>query len=295
MVCPRQLVAEDIVDLMFPDYWEEGFVGVYKCYVDDSKDNEQSKMLVCAGWIGERNEWLDFTKRWNARLKHDGLGYFKTSEYKMLKGQFEKFRKLPSPDGRNAAKTVRDDLLAIIRSYEQIRSVGVCIPMDEWNIVASRPEAAGILEFPYRRAIESVWHETVRRGFRRSRPHRNSVLAFIHDDGPDAAELASLYRNFKAINPKTAKYLVGFSVLDDKATPALQAADLIANHSLEIGLDWMKEGKTQAKELELQESMGFLAVWRERYARGVLHHELTRKGLPIPADLAADYSEYLEH
>jgi hypothetical protein len=88
--------------------------------------------------------------------------------------------------------------------------------------------------------------------------------------------------------------MVGFSGLDDKVNPPLQAADLIANHSLEIGIDWIDSGKSLAKESELQASMGFLSVWREDYAKGVLHHELKRKGLPIPADLERDYSKYVE-
>src|ERR1700753_100699 len=100
---------------------------VCKCFMDDSKDSKQEKMLVCAGWTGERNDWLDFCKRWNKRLALDGLAYFKTSEYKMLKKQFERFRSLPEPEGRNAAKAIRHDLLNIIRSYNNLRSVGVCI------------------------------------------------------------------------------------------------------------------------------------------------------------------------
>jgi len=278
---------------MFPSECQdrESFCMVCKCYMDDSKDSKQEHMLVCAGWIGERNDWIEFVRLWNKRLREDGIDYFKTSDYKMLKGQFEKFRKLPEPQGREAAKAVRDDLLRIIRSFDNLRSVGVCVPMDEWNTVASRPEAAGVLEHPYHRAIESVWTETVRRGFRRSRPHRNSVVGFVHDDGPDYPQLASLYIAFKKLNPKTAKYMVGFSGLDDKVNPPLQASDLIANHSLEIGMKWLKNGKTVAEESELQSSMGFLAVWREDYALGVLHHELKRKGLPIPKDLEDKFSQ----
>ena len=34
--------------------------------------------------------------------------------------------------------------------------------------------------------------------------------------------------------------------------------------------------------------MGFLAVWREDYAKCALHHELERKKLPIPDDLEAE-------
>jgi hypothetical protein len=264
--------------------------------MDDSKDSQQAKMLVCAGWIGERSDWLDFCQRWNKYLiGNQEIQYYKTSEYKMLMGEFKKFRQFPKPDGRNAAKKVRDTLLEIIKSYDNLRSVGVCIPMDEWNNVSNRPEAKGVLEFPYRRAIESVWVETVKRGFRRSREHRHSVCLFIHDDGPDYPKLAELYTAFKNLNSRTAKHMAGFSGLDDKLNPPLQAADLIASHTLEIGMDWLDNGKTSAKESELQSSMGFLSVWREKYAMGVLRHELKRRGLPLPDQLERDYEECMKN
>jgi hypothetical protein len=266
---------------------------ICQCFLDDSKDANQSKMLVCAGFVGERSDWISFRSGWSKQLKEAGIDYFKTSEYKMLTGQFEKFRQLPPPHGRNAARAIRDNLLSIIHSYENLRWVGVCVPMDEWNSVASRPEATGVLEHAYHRAIESIWVETVRRGFRRSRRHRHSCVAFVHDDGPDYPELSALYTAFRKLNPITAKYMVGFAGLDDKLTPPLQAADLVANHTLEIGMKWLDNGKTVKDQSELQSSMGFLAVWREDYAKAVLHHELKRKGLPIPADLEKDYSRYL--
>jgi hypothetical protein len=292
MCVQSQLSPEEVCDLMVPDYLGDGIVGVYKCFVDDSKDSQQAKMLVCAGWIGERNDWMAFCKRWNNRLTQDGIGYFKTSEYKMLKGEFEKFRSLTAPAGREAAREIRNDLLAIISSYEHIYSVGVCIPMDEWCTVSSRPEAKDILGHPYHRAIESVWFQTVKRGFRTIHTHRHSVVQFVHDEGPDSEELLSLYGAFKRLNPKTAKYLAGFACLDDKLNPPLQAADLIANHTLEIGIDWLDNGKSKVKELELQSSIGYLAVWNKHYARGLLCHELHRKKLPIPEDLLEEFPSY---
>lgn len=294
MCACRQLSAEEVCDVMFPSDGGKGYVGIYKCFMDDSKDANQSQMFVCAGWVGERTDWLHFIPRWNKRLAKDGLDYYKTSEYKMLTGQFAVFRRFPKPYGRSAASALRQDLLSIIKDYANIRWVGTCVPMDEWNAVASRPEAVGILEHPYRRAIESVWTQTVWRGFIKSKPHRNSRIAFVHDDGPDLPELVMLYSAFKILNPKTAKYLVGFSGLCDKDVAPLQAADLVANHTLELGLKWMQNGKTVNEESELQSTMGFLGVWREKYARAVLHHELERRGLPIPDDLEDDYSEFLD-
>lgn len=89
--------------------------------------------------------------------------------------------------------------------------------------------------------------------------------------------------------------MVGFSGLDDKTNPPLQAADLMADHSLEIGVDWPDNGNPPAKESELQPSIGFLAVWSEPDARSFLHHELKRKCLPIPEDLERDHSQILEN
>lgn len=258
---------------------------IFLAYLDDSKDATQSEMYVCAGFIGERGLWQSFNSRWNARLDQDGLKYFKSSEYKMLSGQFSKFLQLPKPDGRNAARRIRDDLLTIIEEHQMLRWFGVCVPMDEWNAVVNRPEASGVLFEPYHRAVESVMVEVVKRGFRRLRSQRNSVVSFFHDDGPDAQELVSLYNSFKHLNPRTSKYIVGFSCLDDKSHPPLQAADLVANNSLEIAMKWLRNGKRDAELKELVETCGFLAVWREDYARGVLKHELKRKKLPIPLDL----------
>ena len=258
---------------------------IFRTYLDDSKDATQSEMFVCAGFIGERELWASFNEKWNKRLNDDGLAYFKTNEYKFLQGQFAKFFRLPKPEGRNAAKAIRDDLLKIIEQHGMLRWFGVCVPMDEWNIVASRPEAKGILEHPYHRAVESVMVEVVKRGFRRIPRHRNSVVSFVHDDGPDAAQLISLYANFRTLNKKTAKYMSGFSCLSDKDHPPLQAADLVANNCLDIAMKWLQSGKKEAVLKELKETCGFLAVWREDYARGVLKHELKRKRLPIPPGL----------
>ena len=178
---------------------------IYQCFLDDSKDATQTQMYVCGGFVGKRDEWTSFRLQWDARLQGEAMKYFKSSEYKMLCGEFARFRALPKPEGRNAAKRVRDDLFNIIRNHSNLRWVGVCVPLEEWNTVAQRPEAAGIITHPYRRAIESMFVEVVKRGFRRITWNRNSRVEFVHDDGPDSPELSELYAAFKKLNPKTAK------------------------------------------------------------------------------------------
>ncbi len=260
------------------------FCMVYNSFLDDSKDQRQTDFLVSAGFVGTIQDWRPVRVAWSSRLKANGMAYFKTSEYKMLKGEFSQFRKYASPTGRDKAKNVRTDLIGILRQFPEIQGIGVSVALDDYRKVCARPEASGILVGkPYHRALEGVFLETVK--YVRSLPGENNVVAFIHDDGPDFNELHDLYKSFKQKNPKTAKYMVGFQPLDDKKHPPLQAADMMANYALEIGMEWLSTGRKKTKMQEMEESIDRLKVWDEPTLLGLLKHQLKRKGKPIPADL----------
>ena len=64
---------------------------IYESYLDDGLDAQQARMAVSAGFCGTKEAWIQLSQRWTHRLKNDGLEYFKTSEYKMLRKQFEIF------------------------------------------------------------------------------------------------------------------------------------------------------------------------------------------------------------
>src|SRR5712691_6322885 len=85
---------------------------LFHCFLDDSKDQNQSKLLVSAGFLGTKDDWHHLRIAWKKRLKKDGLKYFKTSEYKMLEGEFARFKTAayPSPNGRNKASQITNDL-----------------------------------------------------------------------------------------------------------------------------------------------------------------------------------------
>jgi hypothetical protein len=185
---------------------------VYHSFLDDSKDQNQTKMFVSAGFFGTQDEWGKLRIAWAKRLKDDGLEYFKTSEYKMLTGQFAKFKTdaYPTPKGREKARQIRSDLQQIMRQIPGIQGVGIAIPLDAYARVSARPEAAEIFQGdPYRRALEGVLFETVK--LIRKKPGKN-VVAFVHDDGPDYHDLRAYYDEFKAANPKTAMRMSGFGI-----------------------------------------------------------------------------------
>ncbi len=258
---------------------------IYHCYLDDSKDQNQSQMFVSAGFYGMREDWSALRTAWTARLRRDGLEYFKTSEYKMLTGQFAKFKQYPPPTGRDKARELRSDLQTILKQVPAIRGIGICIPMDDLEKFYSRPEAQKFCGNPYQRALEGVIHETV--GCIKAKSGRNMV-AFVHDDGTDFDELRGYYNAFKAISPKTAKYMAGFQPLSDKDHPPLQAADMIANLTLGIGLKWLETGRKIEKLKEMEDSIGKLGVWDEHYMLSVLKRNLIRLGEPVPPDLQGE-------
>lgn len=277
---------------MWPSLRIENLTGhlcmIYLSYLDDSKDQNQTKMLVSAGFFATKEDWGKLRITWVRRLQEDGLEYFKTSEYKMLNEQFAKFKTAayPPPTGRDKARRIRSDLQQILRRIPGIQGIGVAIPMDVYAKVAARPEAAEVfLGNPYRQALASVMFETVKHV--RQKPGRNAV-AFVHDDGPDYDELSTYYNEFKDANRKAAKFIKGFQPLSDKEHPPLQAADMVANFTLEKCLEFLETNQRLTQLEQMEGSIQRLCVWNEQYMLSALKRTLEHRGRPIPADLQSD-------
>jgi hypothetical protein len=260
---------------------------VFQCFLDDSKDQDQSKVFVSAGFLGTIEYWSDLRVGWSKCLKQNGLTYFKTSEFKMLRGQFEVFKSaayLP-PKGREKANEIRDSLLAIPRNLSGIKGVGCVIPIEDYAKVCAREEAKEFfVAKPYRRALEGIFNE-VCRGIE-TLPGKHAV-AFVHDDGDDFDELRSYYEDYKGLNQRHAKIMAGFRSLDDKQHPPLQMADAIANFTQERGIEWLENGR-QTLTSAWPFNVYHLGIWNEEYMLGVVKHELRRRGKPIPADLQSE-------
>jgi hypothetical protein len=275
---------DDCFDLIFPPEMEvTGYLCmVFNCFLDDSKDQRQEKLIISAGFCGLKDEWGPLRTEWIKKLAEDGLEYFKTSEYKMLSGQFAKFKTsaYPPPTGRDNARRIRTGLQEVMARHPLIRGIGITIPVSDYNEVCALPEAQGVIYGnPYHRALESVMFETTKMINRHPGKH---MVAFVHDSGPDFDELRAVYENFKINNPKTAKFLGGFIPLDDKQHPPLQAADMIANYTLSIGDKWLESDRSQLTKIEMQKNINILGVWEKHYILSVLKRNLPRHGKPIP-------------
>jgi hypothetical protein len=98
--------------------------------------------------------------------------------------------------------------------------------------------------------------------------------------------LYSAFAKFKEANPETAEFIEAFRPLDDKKHPPLQAADMIANYALGIGIKGLEtSGGMKLAVSEMNESIGLLAHWSKKYMLSVLRANLIARGKPIPLDI----------
>jgi hypothetical protein len=228
---------------------------VYEGYVDDSKDRHAEKVVVSGIFIGHQEAWASLRAKWKKRLDKDGMRYFKASEYYGLRGEFQQFRSeadYPVPSGRNAARLIFDDLEVIINQTE-IASMGVVIPVQDFNEVLADPRAKGRLPTnAYSLALNLCFYQTVQE--LNKVPGRH-VVRFVHDCDDRFSIYKECYDRFKDANPKTAKQMCGFTALDDKEHPPLQAADLAANVTCNFAKDWLEQDRTVASLQRLKDSM----------------------------------------
>jgi hypothetical protein len=279
---------EDLYDLVFPpDVDAEGHLCmVFQCFLDDSKDQRQDKVFVSAGFFGRREDWEQLRSSWAKCLNRNGLEYFKTNEYKMLEGQFSRFKTAayPAPIGRQKASAIRDELLAIPRRFRGIKGIGIVIPVEDYERVCARPEGNDFFAAKsYRRALEGVFDLMARSVETLPGKH---VVAYVHDSGSDFDELRSYYEEYKVLNPRHAKYMGAFVPLDDKQHPPLQMADAIANYMQGKGVQWLQSRETIREVVPF--NVHHMGVWTEHFMLSILKRNLMRLGRPIPEDLQSD-------
>jgi len=278
----------DLYDLVFPpDMDVEGHLRmVFQCFLDDSKDQFRDKVFVSAGFFGRREDWKRLRSSWRKCLNHNEIEYFKTSEYKMLEGEFAKFKTAayPPPSGREKATAIRDALLDIPRNFRGIKGIGIVIPVEDYEKVCARPEANDFFPAdPYRRALEGVFDSMARS--LKTLPG-NHAVAYVHDGGSDFDQLRSYHEEYKLLNPRHARCMGGFISLDDKRHPPLQMADAIANYMQGIGLEWVKSRQTVIRDSPF--NVHHVGVWTEHFMLSIVKRNLIRLGRSIPKDLQSD-------
>jgi hypothetical protein len=252
---------------------------ILRVYVDDSSDEKQEKAVVAGAFIAPRTYWERFSKEWRKRLNQDGLKYFRSSEYYSLRGEFERYRdplKYPKPLGSNAARALRDDLDALIEKM-QLWGMAVAIPLAMYHEVRLNEPQADQIFGPD--AFEMALQSLIERCVDASKQEFGGTrLVFICDDSSRSVRVSQIYSSFKEKNQSLSKFIGALVHADDKAVPALQAADLMAHLSREYYMKWLDD-PSGATLTRLKDSVWKISAWDRDFMLTGLEHEKRARGL----------------
>lgn len=197
--------------------------------LDESSDRKQRDAFVVAGLVMAQPAWTELERAWDRMVTDRGIGHFKTSEFRGLRGGFAKFHdgtKYPKPTGRAAAQEIFDDLALLIRSNKHW-SLGLAVGLNLSDYRALRKSSRVRRLFP-RNPYRFVYHTIMVMlammvgEFKESEP-----IAFLCDEHSLAKDLSNTYAALKESNPHAARFMGSLTFTKDELSPALQVADLI--------------------------------------------------------------------
>ena len=242
---------------------------LYRIAIDDSADRERKKVIISGCLIGDSEAWRIVSRRWKACLADYGIAYFRSSECAALRGEFFRLNSLakyPKPTGREAANKIRDELDGIIKDSSLV-GIGSIMPVSVFEKLIANPRYSPIIgKDPYDLAVQTLWDECTKA---MKELGKNNLATFAHDDGTITTIFELCLETTKKKNPKSAKKLVDFIPLDDKAHPSIQAADVAASVTQNLAIQWV-DSPSNATLQRLKGRMYKAVVWTEQWSIGLM-------------------------
>lgn len=212
--------------------------------MDESADKNREHVFVVAGYLARQKNWAEIERRWILRLEMESnpqpMRYFSSNECMYLTGEFERFKdkdKYPKPKGREAANKIRDDLMEIMKKAPA-GGFAFGLPMRVYRQMQKSSRARKILHADpyiemYSMSMIIVAGELEDEFLKGLFPVRETV-AFLCDDHDKSVNVKALYGDLLKHNPNCAQWMGSLSYMDNKKSPALQAADLLAAQSKDV-------------------------------------------------------------
>ena len=220
---------------------------VVDSYSDESADEKCEQAFCIGAIIAGAHHWTPIQEEWRRRL--NGLDYFSTKDYRTLGGPFQKLiRECASLNAaRKRAEAIRADLEDVLLSVDWWGGFGVVVPIADYRaIFHTSPFARHIYKdsaIPTVPAYSQMMFHIAYR-VRRETPGQEVGVAFYIDKSSDAKKIQDAHRAIKINHPTIGESLIAPPVpLDDKVTPALQAADLLGGIVKDAALKWIADGK----------------------------------------------------
>jgi hypothetical protein len=241
---------------------------------DESSDQQQQEVFCVAAFLANETYWRPLEVRWVNRLHEDHIEYFRASDCKAVRGAFNHLRKKHGSflKAQEVADKLRADLENILLT-----------PPSPWigfaaGVVISDYDAVRQV-FPEARyffgedktvpAYRQVMYEVARTVRRKA---KEFGIAYIVDDSTYSQEIKQAFDATKNNHPTVAASMKTIAALDDKATPALQIADLFANVCKDIFLDWLRGGAQHPEFGKWHDHIDRMG----KFDKGVMLHSLLK-------------------
>jgi hypothetical protein len=217
-------------------------IPVLSSFIDESADETRKEVYAVGTFLANEVYWRAIQDEWAKRLAQDGIAYFRSADCKSLGGPFQALiRKYGKPKAHDIANKLRSDLEDILLSYHWI-GFGLGVIMPDYDEVFHITPAARMMysEDPTETAYSQIMYE-VALAVQRNAPE--AEVAYIIDDSSYSGKIAEAFKATKRNHPELAKTMRTILPLDDRVTPCLQVADLIASVIKDGFLGWLKSGR----------------------------------------------------
>jgi hypothetical protein len=235
-------------------------------YLDESSDEMRKDVLCVGGFMAYEEDWTAMQEVWRERLRvPDEISYFRATSCKGIHESFFKLRKKYIDDARSVADKVRADLEDILLSRPW-RGFGIGVLVPDYNAVwQAYPLARRMFrKDPVESAFAVMFCEIARAAQDVSSENR---VAFTIDDSTYSGIIAEAFKGVKVNHPGLARSMATLEPLDDKVTPPLQMADLLASVVRDTFLEWLKVGRPQYIPMKEKWSNHFqlVGMWDKEY------------------------------
>jgi hypothetical protein len=212
---------------------------LYGGYYDESQDGTSFSV---AGFTAPCETWVHLDWAWQNLLKAWNVKYFKASECENGLGEFAQYRDDPrnlkstlKPHEREKLRNAKTQFIDVICKHaDHLHGVGAVASIEDFNRIVTEDAAARrlFMDSPYYVCLQgALITATVPMSKANATRRQSDQLCFApvfdsHEEYSGIAKIA--YEKFRTKNTSSSKVLLPMRYEDDKTTPALQVADMLA-------------------------------------------------------------------
>lgn len=208
-------IEERFFDILLPD---GGYLLTsVECYFDESGTHAGSPVLCVAGYIMEKGQAINLSKRWTKELKSHGLPYFRMSECAHGNGAFADMK-----DDKRKRIEIQTRMIQIIKD-RTIKGLAFTIKEEDFNRALPDSVLGSCYSFAAHCMLVGV------RSWLQDNPKVDKIGYFFEAGHSSQGEAGLIMENLFKNTPLKEEYkYAGHAFLPKESSPCVQAADLLS-------------------------------------------------------------------